>query len=48
MVYCNAKECLLEASILDAMARKTETAKSLICNSNDVIFPGDYPKYIEA
>ena len=45
-IYC--KQYPNETSILNAIARKTEVMKSIINTTEDMIFPGDYEKYIEA
>lgn len=36
-----------ETSILNAIARKTEVAKSMLYDARDALFPGDYDMYIE-
>ena len=36
-----------EVSILKAIAKKTEITKSILYNSNNIVFPGDYDSHIE-
>ena len=36
-----------ETSILNATARKTKIAKSMLYEDNDILFPGDYGNFIE-
>ena len=45
MVY--SKEADLETSILNSMLRKTRVARDLIAEDQEVMFPGEFPFYIE-
>lgn len=42
-----SREASLETKILDSMARKAKLAKTLMAKDQDVVFPGEYPFYIE-
>ena len=42
-----SKEANLETNILNSMVRKAKTARDLIAEGQDVIFPGEYPFEIE-
>ena len=45
MVY--SKEANLETRILDSMVRKAKIARDLLAEGQEVLFPGEYPFYIE-
>lgn len=45
--FIYSKSFTLETSILGAISRKSEIVKSMLYDSENVIFPGDYPSYIE-
>lgn len=38
---------LLEQSIFDAIARKTDTTKNSVIKSDDTLYPGEYPLFVE-
>ena len=42
-----SKEANLETSILQSMIKKTKTAKDMIAEDQKVVYPGDFPYYIE-
>ena len=45
--FIYSREAKSEASVLNAIARKTEITKNVIYQTNGILFPGDYDSYVE-